>query len=108
MDDSRADLRRYPRVRVAWKVIVDVPGNRPRMRKTIDVSPFAMKVRLEAPINDGADARLKLSTPDRRAFQVNAIVWRTDQDGSVFVFVGVAQEQFQRLKGLLDSYRGAA
>jgi hypothetical protein len=108
MDDTRADLRRCPRVRVAWKVIVDVPGSRPRMRKTIDVSPFAMKVRFEAPLGDGAAARLKLSTPDRRAFHVNAIVWRSDAEGAVFVFVGVAQEQFQRLKGLLDSYRGAA
>jgi hypothetical protein len=108
MAESRADLRRHPRVRVSWKVIVEVPGSRPRMRKTIDVSPFGMKVRFDAPLSDGADARLSLSTPDRRGFQVNAIVWRTDPDGPVFVFVGVAQEQFLRLKLLLDSYRGAA
>jgi hypothetical protein len=108
MGESRADLRRYPRVRVAWKVIVDVPGCRPRMRRTIDVSPFGMKVRLDAPLRDGADARLSLSTPDRRGFRVRAIVWRSDPDGPVFVYVGVAPEQFLRLKLLLDSYRGAA
>jgi hypothetical protein len=107
MGQTRADLRRYPRVRVTWKVIVETSGHRPQMRKIIDVSPFGMKVRLETPLTDGADARLSMSTPDRRALHVNAIVWRTDPDGPVFVFVGLAQEQFARLKLLIDSHRGA-
>jgi hypothetical protein len=107
MSQPRADLRRYPRVRVAWKVIVEAAGYRPQMRKIIDVSPYGMKVRLETPLTDGSDARLSLSTPDRRAFHVNAIVWRTDPDGRVFVFVGLAQDQFARLKLLIDSHRGA-
>jgi len=107
MSQPRADLRRYPRVRVAWKVIVEAPGHRSKMRKTIDVSPYGMKVRLETPLPDGADARLSLSTPERRALQVNAIVWRTDPDGPVFVFVGLSQDLFAQLKLLIDSHRGA-
>lgn len=107
MSQPRADLRRHPRVRVAWKVIVEAPGYRPRMRKTIDVSPFGMKVRLETPLAEGSEARLSLSTPDRRAIRLHAVVWRTDSDGPVFVFIGLAESQFNRLKLLIDAHRGA-
>jgi hypothetical protein len=104
---SHVDLRRYPRVRVAWKVIVELPGGRPRMRRTIDLTPFGAKVRLESAPRAGADARLSLSTPERTPLRINAIVWRSDPEGSVFVFVGVSRDDFRRLKLLLDAYRGA-
>ena len=107
MSQPRADLRRYPRVHVAWKVIVEAPGHRPKMRKTVDVSPFGTKVRMETPLADGSAARLSMSTPDRRALRLDAIVWRTDPDGPVFVFVGLAESQFTRLKLLVDAHRGA-
>jgi hypothetical protein len=83
-------------------------GSRPRMRKTVDVSPFGVKVRLKERLPDGAPARLRFSPPDRRPLQLDSIVWRSDADGPVFVFVGVSEEQLNRMKSLVDSHRGAA
>jgi hypothetical protein len=107
-NQPRADLRRYPRARVAWKVIIDMPGRRPRMRRTVDISPFGVKVRLDERPPDGAAARLSFSVPDRRPLQMNAMVRRCDADGPVFVFVGPSEEELTRMKSLVDSYRGAA
>ena len=108
IDQPRAELRRYPRARVAWKVIIEMPGSRPRMRKTVDISPFGVKVRYEGRLPDGAPARLRFSVPDRQPLQLNSIVWRSDPDGPVFVFVGITDEQLTRMKGLVDLYRGVA
>jgi PilZ domain-containing protein len=108
INPPRAELRRYPRARVAWKVIIETPGSRPRMRKTVDISPFGVKVRFEERLPPGAPARLRFSVPDRRPLQLNSIVWRTDPDGPVFVFVGISEEELTRMKGLVDLYRGAA
>jgi PilZ domain len=99
--------RRYPRARVAWKVIIDMPGRRPRMRKTVDFSPWGVKVRLDERLPEGATARLRLSAPDRLPLQVNAVVHRSDADGPVFVFVGVDEAQVARMKSLVDTHRGA-
>ena len=107
MAEAPADLRRYPRCRAAWTVIVDTPGRPPRTRRTVDFGPFGVKVRLPDRLRHGAPARLRLSTPDRRALLVNAIVWRSDPDGHVFVFVGVSPDDLARMKGLVDSHRGA-
>ncbi|HYB44212.1 MAG TPA: PilZ domain-containing protein [Candidatus Methylomirabilis sp.] len=108
MSEPRADLRRYPRARVAWKVIVDMPdlpGGRPRMRRTVDFSPYGMKVRLDERLPEGIDAHLRLSVPDRRPLEIRAIVWRSDANGPVFVFVGVSPDELVRMKSLVDSYR---
>jgi hypothetical protein len=77
------------------------------MRNTIDMSPFGMKVRFDAPLRAGTDARLNLSAPGQRPLAIKAIVWRMDPDGPVFVFIGVARDDFIQLKLLVDSYRGA-
>jgi hypothetical protein len=106
MNDPRADLRRYPRARVAWKVIIETPGSRPRMRKTVDVSPFGVKVRQDERLPEGAPASLRFSAPDRRPLQMNAIVLRSDPEGPVFVFVGVSEAELTRMKSLVDSCRG--
>jgi hypothetical protein len=93
---------------VAWKVIIEMPGSRPRMRKTVDVSPFGVKVRLNNRLDDhlpnGTAARLRLATPDRRPLSMNAIVRRSDLEGPVFVFIGVGEEEVMRMKSLVDSY----
>jgi hypothetical protein len=105
MNEPRADLRRYPRVRVAWKVIIDVPGSRPRMRRTVDVSPFGVKVRLDSPLHNGVPARLRFVAPDRQPLEVRAVASRVDADGPVFVFLGVGDDLVARMKALVDSYR---
>ena len=106
MSPAQADLRRYPRCRAAWKVVVDTPGARPRMRRTVDVGLFGAKIGLTDRLQHGAPARLRFSTPDRRGLLVDAIVWRSDPDGHVFVFVGLGADDLARLKELIDSCRG--
>ena len=78
MGTSRADLRRYPRARVAWRVIVEVPGSRPVMRETVDFSPYGAKIRLEERLPEGTSARLRFSTPDRQPLELYAIVRRSE------------------------------
>jgi UDP-N-acetylglucosamine enolpyruvyl transferase len=47
--ERRADLRRYPRAKVAWPVVLEV-GNREFHLHTANLSPMGTKVRLaEAP-----------------------------------------------------------
>jgi len=106
MSPAHADLRRYPRCRAAWNVVIDTPGARPRTRRTIDIGLHGAKVRLTDPLGQGAPVRLRFSTPDRRGLLVDSIVWRSDPDGQVFVFVGLSEEHLARLKGLIDSCRG--
>src|SRR5262245_52361511 len=106
MPPAHADLRRYPRCLAAWSVVVDTPGARPRTRRTIDVALHGAKVGFTDRLEHGAPARLRFSTPDRRGLLVDSIVWRSDPDGHVFVFVGLSEEDLARLKGLIDSCRG--
>jgi hypothetical protein len=104
LTEPRTDLRRHQRARVAWKVIIEMPGSRPRMRKTVDVSPFDVKVRLNDRLPNGAAAQRRLATRDHRPLSMNAIVRRSDAKGPVFVFIGVGEEEVMRLKSLVDSY----
>ena len=106
MNEPRSELRRRPRVSVAWKVTIDVPGSRPRMRRTVDVSPFGVKVRLDDWLPSGTLARLRLATPDRQPLELRASVLRVDADGLVFVFAGVSGDLLARMQSLVDSYRG--
>jgi len=105
MNEPPADLRRYPRVRVAWKVVIDVPGSRPRMQRTVDVSPFGVKVGWDGALPNGLPARLRFAAPDRQPLELRAGILRVDADGSVFVFVGVDDALLARIKALVDSYR---
>ena len=105
MSLSRADLRRYPRVRVAWRVIVEVPGGRPLVRETVDFSPYGAKIRLEDRLPQGTSARLRFSTPDRRPLELYAIVRRSDTEGPIFGFVSLTHADLLRLTALVDSHR---
>jgi hypothetical protein len=107
MTASRADLRRYPRARVAWRVIVELPGGRPVMRETVDFSPYGAKVRLDERLPEGTSARLRFSTPDRQPLELYAIVRRSDADGPVFGFVSLSHGDLLRLTALVDSHRRA-
>jgi hypothetical protein len=107
MTASRADLRRYPRARVAWRVIVEVPGGRPVMRETVDFSPYGAKIRLDERLPEGTSARLRFSTPDRQPLELYAIVRRSDADGPVFGFVSLSHTDLVRLTALVDSHRRA-
>jgi PilZ domain-containing protein len=89
MAERRADLRRYPRAKVTWPVVLEV-GDRHFQLQTINLSPMGTKVGLvEAPLEVGSQAKLRIRPPNGRTLDVNAIVWRSDRDGSAFFFIGV-------------------
>jgi hypothetical protein len=89
MSERRADLRRYPRAKVAWPVVLEI-GDRHFNIQTMNLSPMGTKVGLvEAPLEIGSSAKLRIRPPNGRILDVNAIVWRSDRDGSAFFFIGV-------------------
>ena len=89
MVERRADLRRYPRAKVAWPVVLEV-GDRHFNLQTVNLSPMGTKVGLvEGPLEIGSQAKLHIRPPNGRTLDVNAIVWRSDRDGSAFFFIGV-------------------
>jgi len=89
MSERRADLRRYPRAKVAWPVVLEI-GDRHFNIQTMNLSPMGTKVGLvEAPLEIGSSAKLRIRPPNGRILDVNAIVWRSDRDGAAFFFIGV-------------------
>ena len=89
MEERMADLRRYPRTKVNWPVVLEV-GDRHFHLQTVNLSPMGTKVGpVEEPLEVGSTARLSIRPPSGRTFDISAIVWRADQDGSAFFFVGV-------------------
>ena len=72
MAERRADLRRYPRAKVAWPVVLEV-GDRHFQLQTINLSPMGTKVGLvEAPLEVGSQAKLRIRPPNGRTLDVNA------------------------------------
>jgi hypothetical protein len=89
MEEKTADLRRYPRADVNWPVVLEV-GDRHFYLQTVNLSPMGTKVGpVEEPLEVGSSARLTIRPPSGRTFDISAIVWRADRDGSAFFFVGV-------------------
>jgi hypothetical protein len=86
MDSEGVDLRRHPRMKVSWSVLVEV-GDARFDRRTIDISPMGVKVSLEHPVPVGSRARLLLRPPGGEPVELDAIVWRLDGDGPAFFFV---------------------
>ena len=51
------------------------------------VNTLEQKAITELPL--GSQAKLRIRPPNGRTLDVNAIVWRSDRDGSAFFFIGV-------------------
>ncbi len=86
--DRRPELRRHRRVTVSWPVTVEA-GERLFHLTTLNLSPFGAKVPLKEHLELGSPARLHLEPPGGRPMDVEAIVWRADDDGPVFFFIRV-------------------
>ncbi|MGH7384504.1 MAG: PilZ domain-containing protein [Candidatus Rokuibacteriota bacterium] len=84
--------RRHARVAASWPVTVRA-GDRLLRLQTLNLSALGAKIGLDVTIPGellpvGSPAYLRLEPPGRRPLDVEAIVWRTDDDGSAFFFVG--------------------
>ncbi|HET8578333.1 MAG TPA: PilZ domain-containing protein [Methylomirabilota bacterium] len=86
IEPKKQELRRHPRLRVSWPAIVEA-GSRLLHVETVDVSPFGAKVRLDERLEEGTLATLHLRPPDGKPLDIQAIVWRTDEDGPAFFFI---------------------
>jgi hypothetical protein len=85
--------RRYARVAAAWPVTVRT-GDRLLRLQTVNLSAHGVKVGLDAELPPvGASAHLHLEPPDAPPVDVEAIVWRADDDGSAFFFVGTSHAE---------------
>jgi hypothetical protein len=59
---------------------------------TVDVSPLGAKLATTGvELEPGTLAQLHFHPPDVAPLDVQALVWRTDPDGHVFFFVGMAR-----------------
>ena len=88
LKQGEADLRRYPRARVAWPVAVEVEGEAVQT-ETVNLSPFGVKLaRSNLPLNPGTRAKPRFHPPEGESLDVQAILWRIDPEGGVF-FTGL-------------------
>ena len=84
---SPAEHRRHARQVASWPVTVRT-GDRLLRLHAVNVSALGVKVSLEEPLEIGRSARLRIEPPGAWPVEVDAIVWRTDEDGPAFFFVG--------------------
>jgi len=82
----RPESRRRPRTKVNWPVVVEL-DDRVLHGETIDVSQLGVKVRLGERLEDASLVTLHLNPPQGCPLDARAIVWRTDDDGPVFLFL---------------------
>jgi CheY-like chemotaxis protein len=91
--NPRKDTRRHPRERVTWPVTVSAGGRQLRS-ETVNVSPYGVKLRLKERIEPGIQVGLRLRPPGKNPFDVKAMVWRNDPDGTALLFLRILSEDF--------------
>jgi CheY-like chemotaxis protein len=91
---SRKEARRHARESAAWPVMLH-DGRRWLRTETVNVSPFGAKVRLRDRLEPGDGVRLQIRLSGRKPFEVPAVVWRIDRNGSALLFLGVQVKEFQ-------------
>ena len=89
---SPAEHRRHVRVAASWPVTVQT-GDRLLHLHALNVSALGVKVSLDEllrrePLEVGRPAHLRMEPPGSQPVEVEAIVWRTDDDGPAFFFIG--------------------
>ena len=87
-----AEHRRHARVAASWPVTVRT-GTRILHLHAVNVSALGVKVSLDEPLlreplEVGRPAQLRIEPPGARPVEVEAIVWRADDDGPAFFFIG--------------------
>ncbi len=82
------DLRRHSRISVSWLVTVE-SGDRVFHAQTVNLSRAGVKVHLAEPLEVGNLAQLHVHPPEGRPLDLDTMVWRADEDGPVFFFIGV-------------------
>ena len=103
------DRRRSPRVAVALDVTLENERGSQWTGEMISLGPFGVKVRVEAEesgLSEGSVLRLQFSPPDGKfptPMSVKGMVWRTDPDGLVIVFLDLNAHASLRMKSLVKT-----
>lgn len=85
-EPRQQEFRRRPRSRVSCPVTVEA-GKRLLHGETLDLGPSGAKLRLAERLQEGTAATLHFTPAEGHPMNVEAIVWRTDEDGPVFFFI---------------------
>jgi CheY-like chemotaxis protein len=85
-------------MKVSWPVTVKV-DNRLLNGETLDVSTFGVKVRLDERVPDTTIVTLHLEPTHGNPVNLQAILWRTDDDGPVFFFLNKTPEILDQASG---------
>ena len=80
------EYRRRSRSQVSCPVTVKA-GNRIFKCETLNLGPAGAKLRLDERLPEGSAATLHFTPAEGRPLAVEAIVWRSDDDGPVFFFI---------------------
>ncbi len=89
-DGPSPERRRDSRRAVSWPVVVE-SSKGVFLLKTIDLSPHGAKVSTRERLEEGTTVMLHFHPPDAPPIDISAVVWRADQDGLVFFFVGALE-----------------
>src|SRR5215470_12215777 len=82
----RKESRRRPRTKAKWPVVVEL-DDRVLKGETVDVSQTGVKVGLGVRLEEYKLVTLRLNPPEGCAVEAQAIVLRTDKDGTAFRFL---------------------
>ncbi|MBI2154966.1 MAG: response regulator [Candidatus Rokubacteria bacterium] len=103
-DVLRLNQRRYPRVEVSLDVKVEQPAAGAARGRSVDLSPFGVKLRSAEALEPGGTVRLSFNPPDGDPLiSVLSVLVRKDPDGHSFTFVNLTNPDFIRLKKFVDS-----
>lgn len=103
-DVMRLNQRRYPRVEVSLDVKVEQAAAGASRGRSVDLSPFGLKLRSAGEVEPDGTVRLTFSPPDGDPLiSVQSLLVRKDPDGHAFTFINLTNPAFLRLKKFVDS-----
>jgi hypothetical protein len=70
-------------------------GNRILQGETLNLGPSGAKLRLDERLQEGTAATLHFTPAEGRPMDVEAIMWRSDDDGAVFFFIKTTPADLQ-------------
>ncbi len=105
------ERRKVPRTDAQLDIAFDADKPYDWRGKTIDLSPYGVKVALPASAirpSMGTSVNLQLTAPDSgEALALKGMVWRREPKSTVLVFVELHREQMERLKDLVAFLQAA-
>ena len=100
------DRRRHPRAGVELDATVEATSSVWRGR-TLNLSPYGAKIAspaMSVNLPRGTSVKIRFPLPDQDPLSLIANVERMDPDGMALSFNGLGDQNFQRLKELVDSH----